>query len=141
MLPTTTSTWCQRDETKERQAHPGYAAMMNTVDKCWIFVDELGRGAMLGVEAAVQTELVRGIFLFWLRPFGPYHLTKILLLSGSRSLRESIRTDRHESSIHLLAEQIARLLAGTLIPWQSSPCHRVVSWACGVYCRPAGSRD
>jgi len=35
-------------------------------------------------------------------------------LSGSRSLRESIRRDIHESSTHQLAERIARRLVGIL---------------------------
>ena len=56
----------------------------------------------------------------WLCPFGRHHLTKISLLSVSRSSRKSIQTDTHESSTHRLGERIAHLLAGTLIPWQSS---------------------
>ena len=45
-----------------------------------------------GVDAAVQTELVRGIFKFWLRPFGRYHLMRILLLSGSGSAPQLLLT-------------------------------------------------
>lgn len=74
--------------------------------------------AIGGAEAAVQTGMCAGTFLFWVRPFGRCHLTKILPLSGSRSLRESIRKDTHESSTHRLAEQIARRLADILTQWQ-----------------------
>ena len=75
-------------------------------------LEELRRGRMLA-------ELRRLFRLNWLLALS--YSGHAQLLSGSRSLRESARRDIHESSTHRLAERIARLLADTLIPWQSSP--------------------